>query len=211
MKIRFIGDIHGKFEKYLPLIKGEIDTVQVGDFGIGFGYTTAEFVDSMLSNFGSQNYTHRFIRGNHDDPGEASRSSHFITDGTVEGDIMYIGGALSIDRAWRTEGIDWWSDEELSYSELQSMIDLYDKTRPRILVTHDCPDFFANEAMIPLVRGLKNHPSRTRDALDAMYAIAAPEIHIFGHWHHDVDYQDRGGTGTRFICLNELSYIDLEV
>jgi hypothetical protein len=211
MKIRFIGDIHGKYAQYLSLIRSGIDTVQIGDFGVGFGPDgRSEFIDNMISSFGSPGFSHRFIRGNHDDPNEAKKSLHYIPDGTVEGPIMYIGGASSIDREWRTAGIDWWPDEELSYPELEELIASYETVKPDILVTHECPEFFAREAMIPLVNGFINFPSKTRQALDVMYAIHPPKIHIFGHWHKALDYI-YPGTETRFICLNELEYIDMEV
>ena len=57
---------------------------------------------------------HKFIRGNHDDPQACREHPYWIKDGLIENDIMYIGGAWSIDREYRTEGVSWWRDEELS-------------------------------------------------------------------------------------------------
>jgi hypothetical protein len=56
---------------------------------------------------------------------------------------MYIGGALSIDKAHRTEGLNWWVDEELSIQEMNSIFDKYIKEKPDIMVTHDCPEEIA--------------------------------------------------------------------
>lgn len=41
-----------------------------------------------------------------------------------------------------------------------------------------------------------------------MFEMHQPRIWLFGHWHFDFD-----GVidGTRFICLGELSYRDLDV
>jgi hypothetical protein len=58
--------------------------------------------------------------GNHDNPYMCKQDMvGYISDGTVEGDVMYIGGAWSIDNpvappGWyrRTAGFDWWFDEE---------------------------------------------------------------------------------------------------
>ena len=44
-----------------------------------------------------------------------------IHDGTVEGETMFVGGALSIDKHFRQEGYSYWSDEELSYMELDEI------------------------------------------------------------------------------------------
>ena len=46
---------------------------------------------------------HRFIRGNHDNPDACRREGQWIKDGTVEDDVMFVGGALSVDRRWRTD------------------------------------------------------------------------------------------------------------
>lgn len=203
---RFIGDIHGAYLPYLGIIQDHTNTVQVGDFGLGFGSRgDPGYVDSLFEGYEG---THRFIRGNHDSPEHCKRSQHWIADGTVEGPVMYIGGASSIDRAWRTEGKDWWPDEELSIARLNDLVYLYDMVKPDIMVTHECPDFLANEVMIPLVNGIQNFSSRTRDAFDSMFALRKPEIWIFGHWHVSLDYMYRG---TRFICLNINSHIDLEI
>ena len=108
---RFIGDVHGHYEPYKRIIADVPRSVQVGDMGVGFlrigGYSDGEEYNnpphhSMVAG------DHRFIRGNHDNPSVCRRHSQYIPDGTVEGNIMYIGGAVSIDRAWRRDGYSWW-------------------------------------------------------------------------------------------------------
>lgn len=200
--LRIVGDIHGKLHSFYDLLDHP-NVVQIGDFGMGFGPILAEAVDQRFDR------PFRFIRGNHDDPTECKKSVHWIPDGTVEDGVMYIGGALSIDRAYRTEGVSWWSDEELSVTELDNLIDEYEVIRPRIMITHDCPESIAIHVMIPSVNGFPSFPSRTRDAFEAMLSIHQPEMWIFGHWHHSLDWID-SGTGTRFICLNELEHIDVD-
>lgn len=205
--VRFVGDIHGDLNSYFNIVDDVPHSVQVGDFGLGFIGLNAVDIDVLLEH-GEKD--HRFIRGNHDDPAECAKSTHWIPDGTVEGDVMYIGGAVSIDKHLRTPGLNWWPDEELSIPRLSDMVALYEKHTPRVLITHDCSEFFARQAMIPLVNGFTNIPSNTRDALDVMYSIKPPEIHIFGHWHKNVDYFSKE-IGTRFICLGINAYTDLEV
>lgn len=197
--MRFIGDIHGKLPQYLRLLDGCTESVQVGDFGYGFGLQgQAEFIAQHMPQKGK----HYFIRGNHDNPAECAKSKHWIPDGTYENGIMFVGGADSIDKEYRTEGVSWWRDEELSYSELGAMIDIYIANKPRIMVTHDAPES-AVARFFNCYDG-----NRTRQAFDAMFSIHNPEIWIFGHWHRHVDQVI---DGTRFICLAELEYIDLEI
>ena len=61
--MRLIGDIHGKIEPYIQTAL-TYDTVQIGDFGIGFMHNK----DMEKVNKFHTDGNHRFIRGNHDDP-----------------------------------------------------------------------------------------------------------------------------------------------
>jgi len=187
--MRYIGDVHGKFNQYLDIIKDCDASIQVGDFGAGF---------KPLPEIGSN---HRFIRGNHDDPAICLKSPNWIPDLTVEGRTFFVGGAFSIDRGIRTIGIDWWHNEELSTPELYQAIDLYQEIKPQIMVSHDAP--------VTVMKGLFSYSdrgSRTANAFDAMFEAYQPVCWIFGHWHRDIRVNR---LGTEFICLAELSYIDI--
>lgn len=186
--MRFIGDIHGKIDRYLPLVQG-VDSIQVGDFGMGF-VPTPDLPPRA-----------RFIRGNHDSPELCRQHPNWIPDGTIEGDTMFIGGAWSIDRDQRIEGVSWWADEELTIAQLDQMVELALEARPRIMVTHDCP-----LSLIQPLFGAAPIATRTQQALDAIWQLCQPQCWIFGHWHQHRDHVIRG---TRFICLAELQYIDL--
>jgi hypothetical protein len=210
MTVRFIGDVHGKFNAYKRIISQCSGSIQVGDMGVGFK-SLRGWDDHYLSNpphYKMVAGNHRFIRGNHDNPGVCARHSQCIKDGTVENDVMFIGGAISIDKEYRVEGISWWPDEELSIQQLDALIDVYQVAKPRIMVTHDCPESIAN-AMCCIMNWKKfDFPSRTRQALQAMLELHKPEIWLFGHWHFSFD---RVIDGVRFICLNELECKDIEI
>ena len=200
--MRFIGDIHASMFNYMPIIAGCTESVQVGDFGIGFMHDY-EFVDKLHADG-----RHKFIRGNHDDPELCKERVGYIADGTYDGrGIMYVGGAWSIDYRFRTPGYTWWAEEELSIPELAKMHELYVFNQPRIMVTHDCPTSVAYNFFIENTDKTQ-FKTRTAEALEGMFLRHKPEVWLFGHWHHDVD---RMSNGTRFICLGIDSYIDLEV
>jgi predicted phosphodiesterase len=213
--IRFIGDVHGKYKWYKNILKeSPHPTVQVGDMGVGFvRYSPFSDREQYLSNPPYDlmvEHKARFIRGNHDNPSVCKKHTQWIPDGHVEGDMMFVGGAVSIDRAYRTEGIDYWSDEELSWNELEEIRKKYIEYRPRIMVTHECPQTIAEEVCRQANRGVKldpQHSSRTRQTFAAMWAEHQPEYWIFGHWHHPIDLKLNG---TNFICLAELETIDIE-
>lgn len=209
MKTRFIGDVHGKWLEYLNIIKNPrykcSQSIQVGDFGVGFGERKAyaEYVRETMDD------NHRFIRGNHDSPRVLDEwQPQWIPDMTVEGNTMFIGGAHSIDAALRIPEVSWWADEELSYEELSNAVELYEKTKPEVMVTHDIPDAVARH-LFGFYKDA-NNPSRTRQAFNTMFFQCdhKPKLWIFGHWHENLDINI---FGTRFICLNELSYIDIDL
>ena len=206
----FIGDVHGKFRQYKRLLAGKKDTIQVGDLGVGFRYVGAregEFTQNPPHHHMVEG-NHRFIRGNHDNPGACRQHSQFIKDGHVEGNMMFIGGGFSIDRQWRIEGYSWWPDEELSQSEFYALMDIYEATKPEVMVTHDCPEWVAQTMEAMSGRGKLNIGSRTRQALQAMYGLHQPRVWIYGHWHYSFD-EVIGKT--RFICLAELEAKEIEI
>jgi hypothetical protein len=196
MKIRFVGDVHGKIGEYLAICSECKESVQVGDMGLGFKGVYLPHDEIM---------NHRFIRGNHDDPNACAVHPYWIPDGSYdyEKGIMYIGGAWSIDHAYRIEGVSWWRDEEVSTERLYEMIDFAERVKPKIMITHDFPEGVITELFF-------NTPIRTRtqSALEMIRQVIKPELWIGGHWHFSVD---KVIDGTRFICLNELQYIDLEI
>lgn len=205
----FIGDVHGKFGPYQRLIRNERDSIQVGDMGVGF------FRHSNAKPMPNPPHAkmwrggHRFIRGNHDNPAQCRTHSQWIKDGTIEGEVMFVGGATSIDKEFRVKGFSWWEDEELSHQELLLMADIYRLARPRIMVTHDCPQPVAEVVALVANRPFKLEEScATRQAFQSMWEYHQPDIWIFGHWHTSFD---KDMAGTRFVCLAELEGKHIEV
>lgn len=200
-KVLFIGDVHGHFESYMALIEGKEASVQVGDMGLGFGKELPRL---------SQN--HYFIRGNHDDPAECLLHPNCVSDGWYkeDWDMFFLGGAWSIDWEWRQQYEShygrkiWWRNEECSQGKLDEIVARYKDIKPRFVVTHDCP----LDAAIHLNSQHTWDTSRTRNALSEMFYNHKPEFWLFGH-HHITEVWDFGGT--RFICLNELDHVTLEI
>jgi Icc-related predicted phosphoesterase len=215
-KVRFIGDIHGKFMTYWNLLDGVYEnvgggkaakrSVQVGDYGLGFNSDT----DARALGWAEANCGHKFIRGNHDSPDVCKLTKNWIEDGTYDADhgVLYIGGAWSIDRHYRTPGVDWWFDEEVSYEKLQALTEQFSVLKPKIVVTHDAPTWVAYEMFLKQMSNPYHVKTRTGEALQEMFDSWKPELHIFGHWHHTkVSNID----GTTFVCLGELAYMDVDL
>lgn len=183
-----VGDTHGKFERLQEIISEAADypIYHVGDLGIGFpGHP---YPRKFQSNF-------KFIRGNHDNPHTCRTHPSYLGDFGITDDVFYISGADSIDYMGRTPGLDWWDEEQLSHQQLLEAIELYKEHRPKVVISHDCPQETASK----MFRYLNIHPSRTRYALQEMYNYHKPDRWIFGHYHesksHDV-----------FTCLGENDY-----
>lgn len=215
MAVRIIGDVHGKFSRYRDIIRDVPRSIQVGDMGVGFRNGNGDQMGNPPYDSMSRG-DHKFIRGNHDNPQACARHPYWIADGSfipvIEGSmdsgIYCLGGAVSIDKAWRTEGLDWWPDEECSYAELERMIDDYTAIKPEIVITHDCPDSIAGEILTAFRKVRIEDGSRTRQALDRVFAIHQPREWYFGHWHEFMQFERNG---TKFRCLAELEYADAEL
>jgi|ERR1700691_112762 len=196
-----IGDVHALFSQYESIIYSEsflegdkAKTLVIGDFGIGFNNPPINVM--KMGN-------HRYFRGNHDNPTMCKEDPFCIKDGTLHEGIFCVGGAYSIDKYRRTEGIDWWHDEELTINEFNNIINDYENIKPDVVATHDCP---ANVKSYLIKKSFDAGDSRTQQALETMFTIHKPSIWFFGHWHMSFD---KIIGGTRFICLNELETMRL--
>ena len=210
----FIGDVHGDFPKYKWLLDQdplpesfchhtgayeaiELDgidcSLQVGYLGLFSKYHDNLVLDSE----------HRFFRGNHDNPHMCQKHPNYIGDyGYIsEMDMFWLGGGFSIDREYRTSGVDWWEGEELKYGELMGVLECYGDSKPKIMVSHECPTCIKVEALTNILK--IDIMSRTEACLQSMFEIHQPDIWIFGHHHKWVD---RKLDGTRFVGLEEMLY-----
>jgi hypothetical protein len=220
---RVIGDVHGLFRRYLDLANRSTHSLQVGD--MGFDYDPLYQLDPAF---------HKFIGGNHDNytrgecPGctgdDCSRCQgrgfsfinmppHCLPDFGIwsvpgVGDIFYARGAWSIDWKDRTPGHSWWDDEEMKAIRIGQAHQLYMDIKPKIVVTHTCPDSIVERIPFKRIFGPQMHHPRTEQFLEHMFSAHQPEIWLFGHYHCNWDQVIRG---TRFVCIDELFCFDFDV
>lgn len=208
-KILLVGDIHGKVPRLLAIANQNKDksVIQLGDFGFGFMK-----IGELPTNL-------RMIRGNHDAPEAARKHPNYLGDyGTFmlnDKKVFFLGGAYSIDYAWRTPGESWWEDEELSYPELEQAFEKYKAYKPDIVLTHEAPRSIVPEILDRFVIGkLGNRDykapcadSRTSQSLQKMWEEHQPEQWYFGHYHINgvwVTKPRLEANNTTFQCLDEL-------
>lgn len=204
--ITIIGDVHGKTQQYQKMLRQRFEgkrTIQLGDMGLGFkGVGLHEM--SM---------DHRWFRGNHDDPEKCKMNPNYLGKddfGYLREGIFWLAGAYSIDHQWRTEGVSWWSGEELSHNQLQAAIDLYKQVKPKFVISHEAPEeasLYMLTVIQPGFRPEKLAKSRTSAALQVMFDAHKPKEWVFGHYHLDKSFDWKG---TKFTCVNELSTYELD-
>jgi len=193
MEITIIGDVHCKIDKYFNIIQNIKKSIQVGDFGFRKEH------EWHLQNIDSSN--HKIVFGNHDDYNFLNEK-HSLKNWSYENNIFTIRGAESIDRYRRTEGVDYFSNEELNYTEFDEVIENYINIKPKIVISHDCP-----KSICTSLFGIHDK-NITRSGLDALFEIHKPDIWIFGHHHRSINTNI---LKTNFICLKELETYKLVI
>ncbi len=187
-----IGDVHGKFNEYKIKTTYHDETIQLGDFGF------KDTHDKFLKEIYTEENNHLILFGNHDYypylDKEYSLGDYIYM---LKDDIFCIRGAESIDKKYRTLGIDWFPDEEISYGKWPPIIEAFKKAKPKIVVTHDCPEIVRVEFF-----GITNK-SLTSSGLQRCLEEHHPEKWIFGHHHYSIQ-EKITGYSTEFICLKEL-------
>ena len=154
------------------------------------------------------------IRGNHDDPDyfkdeERIHLSNFelIEDYTVMEhngkSIQFIGGATSIDRSKRTQGISYWSGEGLNFDG--------DKLRKvDILITHTAPPWCFPQKFNKMVYDwadddgyLLEELVLEREVMGEIFKVCQPSLHLYGHFH-DSWNEEINDCKHRLLNINEI-------
>lgn len=217
MTLRIIGDAHGKYRDYCKVAAGATHSLQLGDMGIAYDNLGFERVDSNLAD-----KDHMFFGGNHDNYDDYYDLPYSLGDygeyelGGVK--FFYIRGAFSIDNADRRaysnfNGVKvWWEEEELTASVANDCAHTYAQARPDIVVTHGCPTDVAKIIGKPGVLKMfgfdpETFNTNTQKLLQACFELHQPKEWYFGHFHMNREVELRG---TKFRCINELSYVDIE-
>lgn len=203
-RIAFIGDLHGKpnaFEQTLDLAVsvGAATIIQTGDFG--FHHPADLELLQLILDERAPGVDYRIIDGNHEDftllnpdaaePTALTRSITYMPRGlrsTVAGvDMLFLGGATSTDRRWRTEGVDWSPAEHITDAQVVRAIAAAGTGPVDILVTHDTGTtaFTALAAVSDHAQTKESDPLSQADRarIDRVLTAVHPAVHIHGHHH----------------------------
>ena len=191
-----MGDVHGNLIHCLKTSKKNSDAtvIQIGDCGVGF--IPQDVFLRLPKNF-------KFFPGNHDCRTLCHQLPHCLGDyGDVDSKFFFVSGADSVDKDQRIEGISWWPDEELTYKQLNHALDLWEKSKAQMLVSHDCPQRIAN------YNHLIYNSTRTRAVLDQMIEVRKPKMILYGH-HHRSSFFEYEGMTVKALGIDEVYQLTL--
>ena len=110
--------------------------------------------------------------------------------------VLFIGGADSIDKDARMLGVDWFPEELISYKDVENLPDI----DVDIVISHTCPIEIYEEVI------RRSHISRRPDpsahALSYVLDKYKPNLWYFGHFHTFLEGRLRN---TKWYCLNTIS------
>ena len=115
--------------------------------------------------------------------------------------VLFIGGADSIDKAARTIGIDWYPEELISYRDIDNLPD----SKIDIVVSHTCPAEFHDGVIKGFWEDKQVYIDKIKDpsahALSCVLEKYKPSLWYFAHFHTFVigKYEN-----TKWFCLNTI-------
>ena len=106
--------------------------------------------------------------------------------------FLVMGGAGSIDKADRVQGISWWPEEEISYQDYERAAENIKRHYYSVdyVLTHTCP----YDLIQPMFHLRPYGSNYSEKALQSLYTMLKFDTWFFGHWHEDKEYG-------KFRCL----------
>jgi predicted phosphodiesterase len=217
MNTYILGDTHANWSSINTFInrkKPDI-IIQTGDFGWWphmhgkpWGYRGKPFDQYGIKNGNTKIYWCDGNHENHEDlnhlvdqhgwenPIEVMPNVFYMPRGSIlniEGvKFLFFGGADSIDKQHRTQGVSWWPEENIRYQDLNRI----DGKEADVVISHVCPEYFGYRPDCIDIN---------KKALNTVYDIIKPKFWFFGHFHDKYPRQDgkfEEYKGCKWRCLN---------
>lgn len=213
-KILVVGDVHGNFGKLNALINVKRPELIICCGEFGYWPLDVRPNAKSIQDINTHGAKLLWIDGNHEDfyslnqrkTDELAPNIVYMPRGSIytlpDGrKILFMGGANSIDKDMRTEGRDWFPDEQVSQRDFQNA--LHPGWYPGvpeeidIFITHTCPRELVKE--LAAWDGEEEDP--TTLALSQLWRIYNPDLWIFAHWH---TYKKGTYGRTQWYCLGHV-------
>lgn len=120
--------------------------------------------------------------------------------------VMFMGGADSIDKESRTQGINWFPQELITYNDVSYALEngkKYDKID--IVISHTCPNEFCLDSKIKWYMAPKISDT-CRVMLSEILKEFHPEHWYFGHWHISLEGVYENCKWTALNCANDTNW-----
>jgi hypothetical protein len=122
---------------------------------------------------------------------------------------MAMGGGVSIDAHFRTEGLSWWPEELITDEDVD---DAVAAGEVNVLLSHDAPNnpsldrYLIKHSAYVIGQGYEGYKvddisKANRAQMDLIYQATKPKLVIHGHYHHfyvNENYE----TGQRIVGLD---------
>ena len=231
-KIYLIGDTHGTYAEVKKVFtKYELNQdyiIVLGDFGFIWNPKEAKHLlkqlEYLMTKFNSQLL---FVDGNHENfellsfyPVEewnggkiqviSPHVKHLMRGQVfeIEGKKFFtMGGADSIDKAYRTNRISWWEEENITYADLQEAsknLALHNDTVDYVL-THTCP-LNVKHAMKMKIEFDNSNENKLQEIANTINF----KHWYFGHYHIDWSFKNYTCVWKDVIPVVDLPNFDVE-
>jgi len=200
-QIAFLGDTHANtaatFEVIDRVAELGVDTiVQCGDFGYWPRLPLGEkFLRKVSDRLVANDILLHWVDGNHEDH---SRLPHHETQpqsivhnviwhprGTTSyiggKKFLWMGGAVSVDKDYRTPGHDWFANEVPSQDQWDRALSAGPVD---VMVSHDSPEGLALKGLPWVPQELQRASQHMRTGLTNVMELTQPKLVVHGHWHH---------------------------
>ncbi len=237
--IYFTGDTHGDLARFssknFPIGKTLTKSdyvVILGDFGCIWSGDRKD--DYNLRWLDEKPWTTLFIDGNHENfnllnqhPIEIWNNGkiHRINDNVIHlmrgqvfeidgNTFMTMGGASSIDKNYRKEGVSWWKEEMPNDEEKQELLTNLEKYDYKVdyVLTHTCPmdifNFYADPGKLGLKFSHINHELELFFNELVFKKKLQFKRWLFGHMHKDkIMFTKYIGMYTSILSITEIHHI----
>lgn len=209
-RVGAVGDLHGNVRWVQALLPAmhrhdpSIRTVlQVGDYGFehsGRGTHPVDFwaeksgIERVLVTLGNHEAWEKISPAQEATPGSAIRASEVVWllprpfRFTIAGrEVLSLGGASSVDKAFRTPGKDWFEDELITEEMENAAIAA---GAADVLLTHESPVEAPPEVLAIIASNPDGYPpdamaisAAQRERVQRVSNAVRPAMHFHGHMH----------------------------
>jgi predicted phosphodiesterase len=217
VKVLLVGDTHGDAQFISSInkcakINGAQYVIQLGDFGFDFNPNVLTSIRAWLD--ADERRRWLWLDGNHDQHDyirtEICKGKHpkkpvahfhdrmfYCPRGSTlkvgKKKVLFLGGAVSIDKDRRTQGVNWWPQEHISTADAHRAID--NGHNADVLLSHDAPRTGVLKAWLKRQGYKLDRASEgNRKAVEAVIQNTTVCEVYHGHYHHP--YTDEFGTAT---------------